>query len=388
MHNLERITMICAVSSMLTAFPALGQQPHANDNQPICGKPPCVFVHVDAVSYFDSQAQKKWGLKAPMINNIMVSNGQGTYFLACSPNEEHCVAPTIGVNYEFLDKGEKWTVAKDFSIEYTHEKTVFLVGKDFLGAYWLEAHVPITPASEVQRLIAKCKANNNLSLDDTGCAKWLNRKEEARKASCPDAEATAACRSFQELLAAGDYMGDFAQKEHVFTCFRENEDVFINLWFTEPGESPDAWEQDPKGRRLTHFGSAAFDYYKRGMWDFNLSIGSWGKWTYVPPEPVCDAKCRREATSGNSEYEDQHNGESPSNQPNKPEGSVRIDNERAVLSESYNNKSGTRTTHEVIVQLSTGRFTERYTWPKSSGIDETQESTGRCLILTPLSSQQ
>lgn len=396
MRNTRRVTVICALSFVLTGFalfasPLAAGQTKPNkavlEQQPICGKPPCIFVHVDAVSYYDSQAQDKSGLKAPMINNIMVSNGQGTYLMTCSPKEEHCIAPKIGANYEFVDKGEKWIVAKDFSIEYTHKKTVFLVGEEFLGAYWLEAHVPITPGSEVQRLIATCRAKQDFP-DETRCARWLNRKEEARKAPCPDAEATLACRSFQDLLAANDFMGDFAEKEHVFTCFRKNEDMFFNLWFTEPGESPDAWEQDPKGRTLTHFGSAAFDYYKQGIWDFNLSVGSWGKWRYFPAGPVCDAMCQKEATSGNSVYEDQHNGESPSNEPNKPEGSLRIDNERAVLTESYNNKSGSRTTHEVIVQLSTGRFTERYKWPKSNSIDETEESTGRCLILTPLTAQQ
>jgi hypothetical protein len=387
MRNARRITVICALFFVLIGLAlfvsplAVGQtKPNkaVPEQQLICGKPPCIFVHVDAVSYYDSTTQKKLGLKAPMINNIMVSNGQGTYLLTCSPKEEHCITPKIGANYEFVDKGEKWTVAKDFSIEYTHEKTVFLVGEEFLGAYWLEAHVPITPGSEVQRLIATCEAKQDFP-DETRCAKWLNRKEEARKAACPDAEATLACRSFQELLAANDFMGDFAEKEHVFTCFRKNDDMFFDLWFTEPAEEPELWQQEnSKHRTLTHSGYAAFDYYKQGVWSFNLSVGVYGKWSYFPAGPVCDAMCQKEATSGNSKYEG-HNDIS---------GSIRIDHERAVLSESFDNKSGSKTTHEVIVQLSTGRFTERYTWPKSSSTDETEESTGRCLILTPLSSQQ
>jgi hypothetical protein len=362
---------------LLSVFPALGQEVHPNDNQPICAKPPCTFIHVDAVSYYDSQVQKNLGLKAPMISNIMVSNGQGTYLLTCSPKDQTCVAPTVDANYEFIDKGGKWAFLKDLSGEYPGETTIFLHGAGgFLGVYRLEAHVPITPGSEVQRLIATCKAKQDFP-DEVRCAKWLNRREEARRDACPDADATLACRSFQELIAAGDFMGDFAQKDHVLTCFRKKEDVFFNLWFIEPDET--RWQQEnTTDRTLTQSDMAAFDYYKQGVWSFNLSVGAYGKWKYIPAGPVCNATCRKEATSGHSKY-DGHNDSGDS---------IRIDNERAVLSESFNNKTGSRTTHEVIVQLSTGRFTERFTWPKSSGVDETEESTGRCLILTPLDKQQ
>ena len=75
-------------------------------------------------------------------------------------------------------------------------------------------------------------------------------------------------------------MGDFAIQEHVFTCFRKNEDVFFNLWFFEP-EVP-GWQQENKQSPiLTESGSAAFDYYKQGVWDFNFSVGGGGKWRYL-----------------------------------------------------------------------------------------------------------
>ena len=378
------LVMLLLVLLMLSAFPAFGQAP-ASDKQPVCSKPPCIFVHVDAVSYYDSHDShiQKSGVSTPKY--ILVSNGQGTYVLRCYPWDQYCTAPTPNANYEFIHKGEKWLAfAKDLYGGDPDEEDAFLKGAGgFRGVYRLEAHVPITPGSEVQRLIASCKTSNRF-LDETDCAKWLNRKEEARKAACPDGEATVACRSFQELLGAGDFMGDFAQKEHAFNCFRKKEDVFFNLWFSEPVET--GWQQeDSKDRTLTQLGSAAFDYYKQGVWDSSLSAGGNGKWRYDPPGPICNPTCRKEATSGNSVYEEHWEGEK---EANKPRGSIRIDHERAILSESYNNESGSRTTHEVIVQLSTGRFTERYTWSKSSGTDETEESIGRCLVMTPLSSQQ
>ncbi len=374
--------IVLFVVLLIFPFPAFGQHIQTRDNQPQCGKPPCIFVHVDDVSYhtpdsYLQKLQKEFGVKGPIINNITVSNGQGTYLLTCSPKDKTCIAPTVDASYEFIDRGGKWAFLKDLVGEYPHEKTVFLEGAGgFAGVYRLEAHVPITPASEVQQLVAKCKASNRF-YDEVTCARWLNRREEARRDACPDTDATVACRSFQELIAAGDFMGDFAEKEHVFTCFRKNEDMFFNVWFSEPAES--GWEQeDPRAPFLTHFGMAAFDYYKQGVWSFNLSVGVPGKWKYLPQGPVCDDKCRREITSGNSEYEGH----------NDVDGSIRINNDQATLTESYNNNAGSKTTHQVILQLSTGRFTERYTWPKSSGTDETEESNGRCLILTPLSAQQ
>ncbi len=226
----------------LTAFAAPGQQVHANDSQPICGKPPCTLVHIDAVSYYDSQVQRDLGPRASMINDIMVSNDQGTYILTCSPKDRTCIAPTVGADYEFVDKGGKWTFLKDLVGGYAERKTIFLRGAGgFLGAYWLEAHVPITPGSEVQRLIAACNAKQDFP-DEVRCARWLNRREEARRDACPDSDAALACHSFQELIAAGDFMGDFAQKDHVLTCFREKEDVFFNLWFVEPDQT--RWQQE------------------------------------------------------------------------------------------------------------------------------------------------
>lgn len=372
---------------MLTASPALGQEVHANDKQPVCDKPPCIFVHVDAVSYWDSHTQDKSGLKAPVIKNVIVSNDQqGTYVLECypfAPWDRVCTPPTINAKYEFIYSGEKWaTTGKHIFGGLPDEKDVFLRAGEFVGTYELAAHVPTTAGSETPHLIAKCiAANRNLfGYDETNCAKWLNRKEEARKAACPDAAAAVAWHSFQELLAADDYMGDFSQKNRAFTCFREHDDVFFNLWFSEP-EAPGWQQEDERAPIFTHFGSAAFDYYKQGVWDFNLSVGGTGKWRYLFPRS-CDYNCKAEANSSNSEYEFH----------NDAGGSIRINgngwNDQAVLTESYSNKAGTRTTHEVIVQLSTGRFIERYTWPKSNGIDETEESTGRCLVLTPLSSQQ
>jgi hypothetical protein len=363
----------------LSAFPALGQQVHANDKQPTCGKPPCTFVHVDSVSYYDSTESKvqKSGVSNPKY--ILVSNDLGTYVLKCYPWDQYCPAPTPSANYEFVYKGEKWLAfAKELYGEHPDEEDAFLkAAGGFLGVYRLKAHVPITPGSEVQRLIATCKARRDVSSDEVVCAKWLNRREEARRAACPDADAAAACRSFQELIAAGDFMGDFAEKDHVVTCFRKKGDVFFNLWFIEPDET--GWQQEnPTGRGLTQSAVAAFDYYKEGVWSFNLSVGVSGKWKYIPAGPVCDSTCRKEATSGNSNYDGHNNGGD----------TIRIDNERAVLSESFDNRSGSRTTHEVIVQLSTGRFSERYTSPGISGVDETEESTGHCLILTPLNKQQ
>jgi len=356
----------------LTPSSASGQQ--VNGKNEHCDKPPCLFVHVDAVSYWDSPTEDKSDLKAPAIRSVIISNNQqGTYILEWypfSPYEKNRTPPTVNSTYEFIYSGDKWAAAAKELYGGTQEKkNVFLRAKGFLGAFELTAHVPITAGGDIPQLITKCEADNRNNLyHETTCAKWLNRKAEAQRVACPDAAAAIACHSFQELLTAGDYMGDFSEKDRAFTCFREHEDVFFNLWFSEP-EAPGWQREDERSPIFTHFGSAAFDYYKQGVWDFSMSVGGMGKWSYLFPKN-CDYNCKAEANSSNSEYEFH----------NDAGGSIRINgngwNDQALLTESYNNKAGTKTTHEVIVQL------------KSSGMDETEESAGRCLVLTPLSAQR
>ena len=58
---------------VLSAFTAPGQQLHANDNQSVCGKPPCVFVHVDAVSYYDSPDSRIQKSRVSKLPNIFWS---------------------------------------------------------------------------------------------------------------------------------------------------------------------------------------------------------------------------------------------------------------------------------------------------------------------------
>jgi hypothetical protein len=238
-------------------------------------------------------------------------------------------------------------------------------------------------AADEKELIAGCKGRNK-QLNENDCRNWLGRRDQALKANCPDAEAAVACKSFQELIAADDValMNDFAQKDHVITCFRKNEDVYFNLWFTEP--APRTWQrEDPRALRFTNFGSAAFDFYRDGIWDFDMSAGGSGRWEYFASRVACDETCLKEATSQTSAYKfDFKPGE---HEANKPQGSIRIDKERAVLSESSEDKAGSQTMHEIVVQLSTGRFVERYESTALRGRPNSTESTGRCLILKSIS---
>lgn len=134
---------------VLSAFTAPGQQLHANDNQSVCGKPPCVFVHVDAVSYYDSPDSRIQKSRVSIPKYILVSGGQGTYVLKCYPWDQYCTAPTPNANYEFIYKGEKWLAfAKDLYGGQPDEKDAFLKGSGgFRGVYRLEAHVPINAGS-------------------------------------------------------------------------------------------------------------------------------------------------------------------------------------------------------------------------------------------------
>ena len=43
---------------LMAPLSAFGQHVQTRDGQPMCGKPPCIFVHVDAVSYYGSKSSK------------------------------------------------------------------------------------------------------------------------------------------------------------------------------------------------------------------------------------------------------------------------------------------------------------------------------------------
>lgn len=211
-------------------------------------------------------------------------------------------------------------------------------------------------------LIAACKAKDS-KLTTNECATWLKRADFARKASCPDTSATAACASFQELLSTSDVdlLDDFAQKDHVYVCFRPREDIFMEIYFLDASNG--VWsrkDNDPREIRVEHFGGAGIAYYKEGIGSGDMSFHDMGTWTSIAYKD--DLAANQNDPSLTTFQGDR----------------ILIQGSHFEANEKYKNEAGTETNHSLTLQLSTGRFVESY---KSSNLDKT--NSGRCLALPP-----
>lgn len=229
-------------------------------------------------------------------------------------------------------------------------------------------------SAAVQREIAHCKARERW-VDEDGCVAWASKRARIRTAQCPDSAATTACESFKEMVAGddSDLMNDFATK-NVYVCFRPEEDVFFEVWFSEP--DPWSWhkptdEDEQKGPagNYAQFGSAGITYYEAGVGDAYKSIGLSGLWAYASFGPTADqSELKALATSRNSLFLARNDKQRFEVQRSRFEGS-----------ENYENQSETETKHTVTVQLANGRFTETYEVQPSGTAIKTY--SGRCLAV-------
>jgi hypothetical protein len=207
-----------------------------------------------------------------------------------------------------------------------------------------------TSAAEEQKWMQQCRAGGS-GLSDSQCALWVSRKEFVHKADCADHDASIACGSFQELVKAddADLMLDLARQDHVYACFRPQEDVFLEIYFSDPNDGP--WQNDQRASYRP--GTANVRYYKSGIATEGISFHDSGRWTRGLTASSSDAVFRGEA--------------------------IRIEGSRFAASQMYKNESKLDIHHTIVLQLSTGRFTEKFEeQPSGETVDE---YSGRCLVL-------
>ena len=228
-----------------------------------------------------------------------------------------------------------------------------------------------TPQSETDalgrgRAIRKCKTAGH---DDNECLRYLSREKKAHVAHCTDPDATVACHSFQELLAAkdADLMDDFATRTDVYVCFRPKEDAFFELWFNTPGEG--AWmEGGHDSGVFTQSKGAELALYEGGIYDEDQSVDVVGEWSSFGKEP------------GYATFEGCHNGRARcQSEEDQGKGKIYVNQTHIIVSDSFKNKTGEETNHTFTVQRSTGRFTETYEF--KIGKAQQIKYSGRCLIL-------
>jgi hypothetical protein len=218
-------------------------------------------------------------------------------------------------------------------------------------------------AADKQTWMDQC-VGNNPSLSTSQCALWVSRKEFVHKTACPDRDASTACQSFQELIKAddSDLLLDLAQRERVYACFRPQQDVFLEIYFSDPSNG--VWQENgPEPRAGALPGGAEVRYYKDGIASEGMSFHDDGGWKYPLAAGELNASTPM-ATNGPAIFEGKY---------------VSIKGSRLEASQTYKDESGVQIHHDVVLQLSTGRFTESYdVLPAGNTIDT---YSGRCLVL-------
>lgn len=209
-------------------------------------------------------------------------------------------------------------------------------------------------AADEQKWMRQCEAGGS-GLSDSQCALWVSRKQFVHKADCADHDASIACGSFKELIKAddADLMLDMAQQEHVYACFRPQEDVFLEIYYSDPNDGP--WQNDQRSTAASSYrtGTANVRYYKNGIAAEGISFHDSGRWTRGLTASDGDAVFRGD--------------------------DIRIEGSRFEASQMYKNESKLDIHHTIVLQLSTGRFIEKFEeQPSGETVDE---YSGRCLVL-------
>jgi hypothetical protein len=175
--------------------------------------------------------------------------------------------------------------------------------------------------------------------------------------TCPDPLATEACKYFEELYAAHDNSvgREWDSTGLEYACFRQGSDQFFTVHLSGPGRLAGMRGFSQKGQlaqELTPIGLGRMSAFAHGVEDMSITpflffSGNWKglqgwplrNWTFegttddmskeVPPGPLVDG--------------------------------IALDPEQFNVSWHYRNSSGKEVEYHLVIQRSTGRFTETWT---------------------------
>jgi hypothetical protein len=206
--------------------------------------------------------------------------------------------------------------------------------------------------SNTKAELAQCKSSYP-GFTDSQCTTLVKRTDYVKNTDCPDRDAYYACKSFRELVKAqdADIVRDLAQQDHIYACFRPEDDVFSEVVFSNPASSTVA----------SHEGTVAINYYKSGVKSSDMSIRNTGQWKSVAASQPISFDAPHRLPVGATFQGD----------------NIRIQDARLEATETYKNTDGLDTTHTYTLQLSTGRFIETY---EVQAPNKT-EYPGRCLVM-------
>jgi hypothetical protein len=167
---------------------------------------------------------------------------------------------------------------------------------------------------------------------------------------CPDPLATVSCKSFVELYKAGDEAVQPTVNYTSYACFRQNIDEFFIVQFQNPmffkthldkftgKQVPDDDATVPGSGHIHAFVNGIQDNSTAPIYMFA------GSWTYIfEPEFA--------ATSINFQKD----------MPDTEHYGVLVDSSKFSAAFRYKNKMDKNIDYDVVIQRSTGRFSETYT---------------------------
>lgn len=186
------------------------------------------------------------------------------------------------------------------------------------------------------------------------------QSESNLKLGCPDRQSSRACKSFQELIAAKDedLVSAIPPKRagHAYICFRQKEDVFFVLWYSDPEDTH--WEK--ASTSFTQFGAVELQRFKHGVYEHGAeSAYASGLWRKVS-----------ETTSLSPIFEGKSISEGS---PKDDQGSIEIEGGTIAISHLFEDPERGLTHYKFLLQRSTGRFVETF-----SGAKWESTNSGRC----------
>lgn len=192
------------------------------------------------------------------------------------------------------------------------------------------------------------------------------------------------CRSFHELLNTkdADILEKIGKGNEAFVCFRADQDSFFiaeysRITWSSWIRDSEGWPNDATSGPFYAYGSASMTNYRRGQDDDWYAAGPLGKWKawghmgkYAPkngaplitdgPPPMFSEKCSF---------------------PDGEKCSFFIDNTGFKFFRNFTNKNEGTTDYSLEIRLSTGRYTETYSWSKAKDLDAGEDTnTGRCEV--------
>ncbi len=177
----------------------------------------------------------------------------------------------------------------------------------------------------------------------------LPRKPVQSSFTCPDSAAAQSCKSYGELLRAGDRGLPSEGYVRSYVCFRKHIDEFFSVWFTPP-DFRKHWDAESQEMVIddsaSSVGRGGTSSYKDGVEDYRVqpNLAFKGKWTLLGHSVVFASEKLLFVA------------DNPGN-----DSVVSIDDRQfSIAKYQFKNSLGKTISYNLTIQLSTGRFSESF----------------------------